>query len=525
MTRLRRVSVRDDLIVLVLAVIGVALYVTAALRLDAAGYPLDDAWIHQTYARNLVEHGEWAFVPGQPSSASTAPLYTLLLAGAYLLGVSHFAWTFALGALSLSAAGWIGARLAGYLWPDVRGAGLWTGILVALSWHLVWAAASGMETMLFTALVLALVWATWADARAAQGDLLPRQALLRGARTGAVSAALTLTRPEGVALVGLAVVLRAVAEGRDAWRWRSPVVTWTAGLALAWAAICVPAAALNWQLSGTLLPDTAAAKQAEYVPISERWSLPERYGRMVVPLVAGHLSLALPGLLLACASVARQVRRDRRTLIYALPLLWAALHVSAYALRLPANYQHGRYVMPILPALLVFGVGGTLVLVQRARRSAAGRVLSRSLALALLLVTGGFWIIGARQYGADVRIINTEMVVTAKWVRANLAEDDLLAVHDIGALGYFAPRSIFDLAGLVSPEIVPLFRDGEAIMRLMCTRGVAYLMAMPDQRPVPPDDPRLGEAPIFVTGAPYAPAAGGGNMAVYRLEWPVECAW
>jgi hypothetical protein len=152
-------------------------------------------------------------------------------------------------------------------------------------------------------------------------------------------------------------------------------------------------------------------------------------------------------------------------------------------------------------------------------------VLSRSLALALLLVTGGFWIIGARQYGADVRIINTEMVVTAKWVRANLAEDDLLAVHDIGAVGYFAPRSIFDLAGLVSPEIVPLFRDGEAIMRLMCARGVAYLMAMPDQRPVPPGDPRLGEAPIFVTGAPYAPAAGGGNMAVYRLEWPAECAW
>ncbi len=524
MNRLRRVVARDDLIVLALAAIGVVLYVTAAVRLDAAGYPLDDAWIHQTYARNLVEHGEWAFVPGQPSSASTAPLYTLLLAGAYLLDVSHFVWTFALGALSLSAAGWVSVRLAGYLWPDVGGARLWTGVLVVLSWHLVWAAASGMETMLFTALALALVWATWADARAAQENA-PRQALFCGARAGAVSAALTLTRPEGVALVGLTVVLRGAAAGREAWRWRSSVVLWTVGLALAWALICVPAAALNWQLSGTLLPDTAAAKQAEYAPISERWSLPERYGRMVVPLLAGHLSLALPGLLLACASVARQVRRDRRALIYALPLLWAALHVSAYALRLPANYQHGRYVMPVLPVLLVFGVGGTLTLVQRARRSAAGRVLSRSLALALLLVTAGFWLIGARQYGADVQIINTEMVVTAKWVRANLAEDDLLAVHDIGALGYFAPRPIFDLAGLVSPEIVPLFRDGDAIMRLMCARSVVYLMVMPDQRPVPPGDSRLREAPIFVTDAPYAPAAGGGNMAVYRLEWPVGCAW
>ncbi len=525
MTRLRHVAARDDLIVLVLAVIGVLLYVAAALQRGGAGYPLDDAWIHQTYARNLVEHGEWAFVPGQPSSASTAPLYSLLLAGAYLLGVSHFAWTFALGTLSLSAAGWVSARLAGHLWPDVSGARLWTGVLVVLSWHLVWAAASGMETMLFTALALALVWATWADARPAQPDLWPRQALLHGARAGAVSAALTLTRPEGAALVALAVVLRAAAGGRDAWRWRSPIMLWAVGLALTWAAICVPAAALNWHLSGTLLPDTAAAKQAEYAPISERWSLPERYARMVAPLLAGHLSLALPGLLVGCADLVRRVRQGGRALIYALPLLWAVLHVSAYALRLPANYQHGRYVMPVLPALLVFGVGATLALVQRARRSAAGRVLSRSLALALVVVTAGFWLIGARQYGADVRIINTEMVATARWVRANLAEDDLLAVHDIGAVGYFAPRPIFDLAGLVSPEIVPLFRDGEAIMRLMCARGVAYLMVMPDQRPVPPDDPRLGGAPIFITGAPYAPAAGGGNMAVYRLEWPAGCAW
>ncbi|GIV82118.1 MAG: hypothetical protein KatS3mg051_1472 [Anaerolineae bacterium] len=151
-------------------------------------------------------------------------------------------------------------------------------------------------------------------------------------------------------------------------------------------------------------------------------------------------------------------------------------------------------------------------------------MISRSLALSALAVTVGFWAIGARQYAQDVRIINTEMVATAKWIRANLPTDELLAVHDIGALGYFAPRPIFDLAGLVSPEVIPLFRNTDGLMRLMCERGVIYLMAMPDQRPVPPNDPRLGEV-VFVTNAPYAPAAGGGNMAVYRMVWPEECIW
>jgi len=103
-------------------------------------------------------------------------------------------------------------------------------------------------------------------------------------------------------------------------------------------------------------------------------------------------------------------------------------------------------------------------------------------------------------------------------------EDALLAVHDIGAVGYYAPRPVFDLAGLVTPEVVPVIREHDALMRMMCERGARYLMVLPDQRPAPEDDPRLGGEPIFTTGAPYAPAAGGGNMAVYVLNWGEGCA-
>ena len=44
------------------------------------GFPLDDAWIHQTYARNLGLHGVMAFSPGQPSTGSTSFGWTFLLA-------------------------------------------------------------------------------------------------------------------------------------------------------------------------------------------------------------------------------------------------------------------------------------------------------------------------------------------------------------------------------------------------------------------------------------------------------------
>src|SRR5688572_23083681 len=66
---------------------GVSVYLAFALaQAGALAFPLDDAWIHQTYARTFAQNGEWAYRPGQPSSGSTAPLWTLLLALGYWLG-------------------------------------------------------------------------------------------------------------------------------------------------------------------------------------------------------------------------------------------------------------------------------------------------------------------------------------------------------------------------------------------------------------------------------------------------------
>ena len=56
-----------------IAIVGVAFlsvtgYVLWAYSQGLAGFPLDDAWIHQTYARNLAETGQLAYLPGQPSA-------------------------------------------------------------------------------------------------------------------------------------------------------------------------------------------------------------------------------------------------------------------------------------------------------------------------------------------------------------------------------------------------------------------------------------------------------------------------
>lgn len=530
----RLIFLRREALIGLLALAGVAAYVIASAIIHEVGFPLDDSWIHQTYARNLAERGEWAFVPGEPSVASTSPLYTVLLAVGYVLNIRFFAWTFALGAAALAAAGWIGARAGERLFPALPWVGGWTSLAMVAAWHLVWAAASGMETMLFSTLSLAVVWIAWREL----GDLSQRSRALfgRGLLLGVVGAALTLTRPEGTGLVALAgaMVLLAGPFGDPRRAWRA-YGAWGAGLALGWLAGVAPYLALNLHIDGSLLPNTASAKQAENAPALDL-PLLERYVRMLLPLVAGGQLVLLPGAAVALRELVARARSDRRAALYFLPLAWIIVDMSAYALRLPAPYQHGRYVIPVLPHVLLYGVGGTLILIQNNRRAFVRRVLARSLGLSAVAIMVGFWGIGAQTYGRDVRIINTEMVDTAHWVRENLPPDELLAVHDIGAIGYYAPRPILDLAGLVSPEVVPIIRDHDALMQLMCERDARYLMVLPDQRPATPDDPRLGtetvydpdlgatvRKPLFDTDAPYSPAAGGGNMLIYALQWPEGC--
>jgi hypothetical protein len=129
---------------------------------------------------------------------------------------------------------------------------------------------------------------------------------------------------------------------------------------------------------------------------------------------------------------------------------------------------------------------------------------------------------GLAAYGQDVRIINEEMVASAHWIADNLPPDELLAVHDIGAVGYFASRPILDLAGLVSPEVVPVILDEGALWELMQEHDARYLMAFPDQVPgKDTSDSRL--CPIFTTNGTASPSVDGPNMTIYALSWEGDC--
>jgi 4-amino-4-deoxy-L-arabinose transferase-like glycosyltransferase len=373
--------------------------------------------------------------------------------------------------------------------------------------------------MLFAMWTLVLIALSWHEADAGEPARSPRDEATRGAIFGAVSALATLTRPEGVVLAGLIGLSMIVVRPQGSWR---RFFVWAIGAAATFFIVLTPYLILNLRLTGGLLPDTAAAKQAEAADfLAQNYLI--RLKDMLIPLFAGALVFLIPGMVYVLVVTLGRVRSERARLFDLLPLIWAGALVALYAARLPASYQHGRYVMPALPSLILPGMVGTIALIRWGRTSLVRRVLTRSLAIATVLAFIIFaLVIGANQYAQDVSIVDQEMVTAAHWIADHIPANELLAVHDIGAVGYFAPRPILDLAGLVSPEIVPFIKDANRLWDWLQQRRARFLMAFPDQIPGGRvNDPRL--CPVFTTDGAAAKAVGGPNMTIYELAWEGNC--
>jgi hypothetical protein len=474
------------LILALITVTSVGIYLLASGITYRIGFPLDDAWIHQTYARNLALRGEWAFNPGKPSGGSTAPLWSALLAIGFLLKLAPYGWTFFLGAAALWLLSWLGENAVRGLVPAYRPGFPWVGAALALEWHLVWAAASGMETLLYALLATAAL-------------VLVISGSQKYFSLGLLIGLSVWVRPDGITLLGPAVLIIFLREPSWPKRLRG-LVNLGVGFGSPFALYLL----FNLIISHQPWPNTFYAKQAEYAILLKSPFL-ERWGGEALPLLAGVGVVLLPGVVLAIVSAVRQ--RAWGVLAAA---VWLAGFLALYAWFLPVTYQHGRYVMPAMPIFFLLGLAG---LVEFGTRKHAWLLLNFwRLAMGAVLVV--FWGLGAFTYAQDVAVIESEMVATAKWISVNVPPGALVAAHDIGALGYFGKHELVDLAGLVTPEVIPFLRDENRIATYITGRGVSYLMVFPDWYPTLTSH----LIPVFTTGAPYAPAQGGTNMTVYR--WP-----
>jgi hypothetical protein len=272
-------------------------------------------------------------------------------------------------------------------------------------------------------------------------------------------------------------------------------------------ALIAPYVWFNVQTVGTVLPNTFYAKGAEYAELTTQASFFARWLAMYrQPLIGAQLLLA-PGLVFGVVLLARQKRW-----VVLLPALWILVLPALYAWRLPVEYQFGRYMMPIIPFVIVYGAVGTVWLFRRIPMRLVRRVWGAAIGTMAVV----FLVLGANLYAESVAIINCEMVAAAQWARENVPTGELIAVHDIGAQGFFDAHRILDLAGLVSPEVIPFIRDEARLEQWMVAKGARYAIFFPTWYPTLAND--AGFTQVYSTGCATTREMGEGNLGVYLLE-------
>jgi hypothetical protein len=443
---------------------GPLVFILAARGSGLAGFPLDDAWIHQTYARSLAGGQGWVYAGGPQSAGSTSPLWTMLQIPAFWLGIPSIVWSNGAGVLLLLA----NAVLI-MLWirKADRQASRFALFFCLGEWHLIWAALSGMETILYcawTALVFFLIFPFAAN----HSEKVPAPAAFIG--LGVVAGMGIWIRPEAILLSGLALPAIWI-------QLRPASLPRLGGFLIGLVAPILIFFTFTYGLNGHLLPNTFFVKTAEYAELTSA-GLVSRLMQPWLPLLAGPFAVLILFIPAALVSIVRE-----RQWIWILPLLWAFAHLTLYAIQLPATYQHGRYFIPILPVLMGYGVYGFFRLRAGWDSQAVFRIVSRALWASAILLTAIFIWIGAVQYSRDIGIIETEMVAVAKWINANTPSGTIVAAHDIGALGFFGGRRIVDLGGVTDLDAVELLSGSVPLREYLRVKKADLLMTMPDFYP------------------------------------------
>jgi len=462
------------------AAAGASLFfaLSASQANGASGFPLDDAWIHLQFARNLHDYGSFSYFQDRMvTSGSTSPLYTLLLAAGFFLTSNEMALSYALGILShvaLVILVFLLMRIP-YAGKPVRTGGtvypLIAAVLTALEGRLIYASVSGMETSLFTAL---LVGALLAYRR--------KHAVWLGVTSGLA----LWTRPEAMLFVA-ALVLdliydarwreRPVLKKREAGNAAPPLNLWVfLGVTVAFA---VAYGVWNSVLSGTVLPNTYAAKLKYYGSGSADFGT-----ELIRFLTGGHL---MPFVLLAGVGAWNVVVRifRRKPQAYLVHLLWMVVLTCAYWIKLPHLYQEGRYMMPLLPFVIMLGVDGLESVLTRLEP--AFHILKRnSWRIALITACGGALVIQfvaadmtkSHVYAGACKYIEDRQVTTARWISTHLPQDAIVATHDVGAVAFYGGRRVADMVGLVSPAMIRNIGSFDGLRRFLLSQQVTHVAVL-----------------------------------------------
>lgn len=400
----------------------------------------DDALISFRYAHNLVAGRGLVYNVGERVEGYTNFLWTMWAAGVLWLGGDPVWFSYVVGvvlALAILLLTYVQARRLIGAWGAMVAA-----MLVATSQSLLvyTARGSGLETGLFTFLALVGV------------GLYVHPRLWRW--SGVVFGMTTLTRPEGVLLLGLTCLHGVLAgpavgavrsEGAPGGgvAWLRANVRLLVPLVAGYMVVFLPYFLWRTMYYGDLLPNTFYAKTGGGL-------------RQVLRGVgyASSFALAFGGPLLVVALLPfltgfRAAVMGWRGYVVVLIAVYTGYIIAVGGDHFPGD----RFFVPLVPwVALVFADG----LVWVVRRGSKGRLLRGGVVMAVALVVGGHALMRGAEFESIISGDDESVWIWREigwWMADHSGPDEGIAAMGAGAIAYYSDRTTVDLLGLNDKHI------------------------------------------------------------------------
>ncbi len=379
-------------------------------------YTADDALITFRYAENLASGVGFVYNAGEKVLGTSTMLEGLIIALFVKIGISSISAAFIISLAADCFIGWILLQI----FSHAPGPSRWVPAFLflfgpeTLQWSL-----SGMETQLSIAWLFAAIL------------LSSREKWTAAFLCGAFA---VWTRVDGIAvLAGLTVCY--FLQKR-----KLPLKP----LFIAFVAL-IPMILFGFLMFGSPIPNSAAAK----------WALAEKSeGNAIYEiLLRGFLHLntvGIPFLVLALLG-SWNVWKNHRNLL--LIPIWAAGYAISYTAA--AGPMHPWYYAPFYAAYLPLIWLGLLYLFKK--REILIHVAALS-SIPIILLISYYRVLDLQYQQHHYETVNR---AAGEWVNENTPPHSVLAIKDIGYLGYYSRRYILDLAGLVSPQCIEYRARGD----------------------------------------------------------------
>ncbi|MFX1561249.1 MAG: hypothetical protein ACFFBL_11730 [Promethearchaeota archaeon] len=366
-----------------------------------------------------------------------------------------------------------------------------------------WLMLSGMETPLFMFVLLLSIIVL--DKEEIKYDLL----------LGVLVGVAYLSRPEGI-IVALCVPVRFLILVLKRKVDRTRFLTLFASACIA-ALIALPWILHCLSVTGLPLPDTFYAKV--HIPTDyeiEAWDFWWSLFIIQMPFIIVGVFV---GIIL---------------IVKGKPFPWLLPVVLTTLYRLTAPYasliNNNRYLLPVFDLFFLTAIIATTWIIEivllgiiRLRDSDETKIVAVSLAFILLLLPlTPHFVDQATYYGKAVKTVNDLHVNIGTWIAENTPEDAVFATHDAGAVRFISNRSMIDLAGLVSPDIIHGNMTPRETLSYLRDQGCNYFVYFNDlfrywQAFLPFQSYEM----IYTVTIPPEVHVGGGRptMSVYQIFW------